>query len=83
MLYVVDSDDNGRAVRTGESDGAVSNGGGANELGIGVSLEMEIAEVAGDGEAGAQARVQTAEATYQKAADITLATTEDVDALFA
>ena len=33
--------------------------------------------------ADAQAHVQTAEATYQKAADITLATTEDVNALFA
>ena len=33
--------------------------------------------------ADAQAHAQTAEATYQKAADITLATTEDVDALFA
>ena len=33
--------------------------------------------------ADAQAHAQTAEATYQKAADITLATTEDVNALFA
>ena len=33
--------------------------------------------------ADAQAHVQTAEATYQKAADITLATTEDINALFA
>ena len=33
--------------------------------------------------ADAQAHVQTAEATYQKAVDITLATTEDVNALFA
>lgn len=33
--------------------------------------------------ADAEAHAQTAEATYQKAADITLATTEDVNALFA
>ena len=33
--------------------------------------------------ADAQAHAQTAEATYQKAADITLATTEDINALFA
>ena len=33
--------------------------------------------------ADAQAHADLAEATYQKAADITLATTEDVDALFA
>lgn len=33
--------------------------------------------------ADAFAHVQTAEATYQKAVDITLATTEDIDALFA
>lgn len=33
--------------------------------------------------ADAQTHAQTAEATYQKAADITLATTEDINALFA
>ena len=33
--------------------------------------------------ADAQAHAQTAEATYQKATDITLATTEDINALFA
>ena len=52
MLYVVNSNDNGGAVRTGEGDGAVINGGGADVLLIGVSLEEETIKVAGDGEAG-------------------------------